>query len=240
MSPGRASIEVGDRTIGYGRLLIATGSVPSIPPIPGLDGVEFWTNREATSTHEVPERLIVVGAGAGRVRAGPGVRAHGLAGDDRRRGRAAAGPRPSRCRGAARRRAHGRGRDPAAGPDARSGRARPARVACGRHEHRGRPAADRHRPARERRGARLRGARSDHLEARRRGRRAAARRRARLGGGRCHRDRDVHPCRQVPGPARGGRDGRATRCGPTTGPCRRSRSPTRRWRPSARRRATAR
>jgi pyruvate/2-oxoglutarate dehydrogenase complex dihydrolipoamide dehydrogenase (E3) component len=60
-APG--SIEVGDRTIGYGRLLIATGSVPSIPPIPGLDGVEFWTNREATSTHEVPERLIVVGAG---------------------------------------------------------------------------------------------------------------------------------------------------------------------------------
>jgi pyruvate/2-oxoglutarate dehydrogenase complex dihydrolipoamide dehydrogenase (E3) component len=60
---GPGAIEVGERTIEYGRLLIATGSVPSIPPVPGLDGIEFWTNREATSTHEVPERLIVVGAG---------------------------------------------------------------------------------------------------------------------------------------------------------------------------------
>ena len=60
---GRGTIEVGERTIGYSRLLIATGSVPSIPPVPGLNEIEFWTNREATSTHEVPERLIVVGGG---------------------------------------------------------------------------------------------------------------------------------------------------------------------------------
>ena len=60
---GPGTIEVGERTIGYSRLLIATGSVPSIPPVPGLDGVEFWTNRESTSTHEVPKRLIVIGAG---------------------------------------------------------------------------------------------------------------------------------------------------------------------------------
>jgi pyruvate/2-oxoglutarate dehydrogenase complex dihydrolipoamide dehydrogenase (E3) component len=60
---GRGAIDVGERTIGYGRLLIATGSAPSIPPIRGLDAVEFWTNREATSTHEVPDRLVVVGAG---------------------------------------------------------------------------------------------------------------------------------------------------------------------------------
>jgi pyruvate/2-oxoglutarate dehydrogenase complex dihydrolipoamide dehydrogenase (E3) component len=60
---GPGAIEVGERTISYTRLLIATGSVPSIPSISGLDGVEFWTNREATTTHEVPQRLIVVGAG---------------------------------------------------------------------------------------------------------------------------------------------------------------------------------
>ena len=46
-----------------GGILIATGSVPTIPPIPGLAEVELWTNREATSTHEVPDRLIVIGAG---------------------------------------------------------------------------------------------------------------------------------------------------------------------------------
>ena len=60
---GPGAIEVDGRSIGFGRLLIATGSVPQIPPIPGLDGVEYWTNREATQTHEVPPRLIVIGAG---------------------------------------------------------------------------------------------------------------------------------------------------------------------------------
>jgi pyruvate/2-oxoglutarate dehydrogenase complex dihydrolipoamide dehydrogenase (E3) component len=60
---GPGAVDVGGRTIPYGRLLIATGSLPSIPPIPGLDTIDFWTNREATSTHEVPQRLIVVGGG---------------------------------------------------------------------------------------------------------------------------------------------------------------------------------
>ena len=59
--PGR--VEVDGRTISFGRLLVATGSVPSIPPIPGLADVDYWTNREATTTHEVPARLIVLGAG---------------------------------------------------------------------------------------------------------------------------------------------------------------------------------
>jgi pyruvate/2-oxoglutarate dehydrogenase complex dihydrolipoamide dehydrogenase (E3) component len=59
--PGR--VEVDGRTISFGRLLVATGSVPTIPPIPGLAEVEHWTNREATTTHEVPGRLIVIGAG---------------------------------------------------------------------------------------------------------------------------------------------------------------------------------
>ncbi len=56
-------IAVGDREVPYERLMIATGSRPSIPPIDGLDTVEYWTNREATTTQAVPARLIVVGAG---------------------------------------------------------------------------------------------------------------------------------------------------------------------------------
>jgi pyruvate/2-oxoglutarate dehydrogenase complex dihydrolipoamide dehydrogenase (E3) component len=43
---------------------VSTGSEPVIPPVPGLrelDGV--WTNREATGLKEVPERLLVLGAG---------------------------------------------------------------------------------------------------------------------------------------------------------------------------------
>jgi pyruvate/2-oxoglutarate dehydrogenase complex dihydrolipoamide dehydrogenase (E3) component len=60
---GPGKVEVGDRTVEFARLLVATGSVPTIPPITGLEELDYWTNREATSTHEVPARLIVIGAG---------------------------------------------------------------------------------------------------------------------------------------------------------------------------------
>jgi pyruvate/2-oxoglutarate dehydrogenase complex dihydrolipoamide dehydrogenase (E3) component len=56
-------VVVGERRIRYSRLLVATGSLPSIPPIDGLAEVGYWTNREASSTSRVPESLIVVGAG---------------------------------------------------------------------------------------------------------------------------------------------------------------------------------
>jgi pyruvate/2-oxoglutarate dehydrogenase complex dihydrolipoamide dehydrogenase (E3) component len=56
-------VEAAGRKLGYERLFIATGSVPSIPPIEGLDEVEYWTNREATSVREIPSSLIVLGAG---------------------------------------------------------------------------------------------------------------------------------------------------------------------------------
>ena len=49
-------VEVGGEEIPYDRLVVATGSRPAVPPVDGLDGVEYWTNREATSTHEVPGR----------------------------------------------------------------------------------------------------------------------------------------------------------------------------------------
>jgi pyruvate/2-oxoglutarate dehydrogenase complex dihydrolipoamide dehydrogenase (E3) component len=45
-------------------VVVATGSEPVIPPIPGLkdlDGV--WTNRGATEIKEVPRRLLVLGGG---------------------------------------------------------------------------------------------------------------------------------------------------------------------------------
>ena len=61
LRPG--AIAVGEREVAYGRLVIATGSRPLIPPIPGLDGVDYWTNREATSRREVPSSMIVLGAG---------------------------------------------------------------------------------------------------------------------------------------------------------------------------------
>jgi len=56
-------VEAAGRELRYGRLMIATGSVPSIPPVKGLDGVEYWTNREATSVREIPGSIVVLGAG---------------------------------------------------------------------------------------------------------------------------------------------------------------------------------
>src|ERR1700744_5178286 len=46
-------------------VVVATGSGPVLPPIPGLadlDGV--WTNREATGMKSVPAHLLVIGGGA--------------------------------------------------------------------------------------------------------------------------------------------------------------------------------
>ena len=56
-------VEVGDQELPYDRLVLATGSRPAIPPIEGLDSVEYWTNREATRTHKVPKSLVVMGGG---------------------------------------------------------------------------------------------------------------------------------------------------------------------------------
>jgi dihydrolipoamide dehydrogenase len=56
-------VEAGGREIEYDRLVVATGSGPVTPPIDGLDRVESWTTRDATSAHEVPARLIVLGGG---------------------------------------------------------------------------------------------------------------------------------------------------------------------------------
>ena len=45
-------------------LVIATGTEPVVPPVPGLDGVDYWTNREAIEAKELPASIIVLGAGA--------------------------------------------------------------------------------------------------------------------------------------------------------------------------------
>jgi pyruvate/2-oxoglutarate dehydrogenase complex dihydrolipoamide dehydrogenase (E3) component len=45
-------------------IVIATGSEPIVPPVPGLRELEgIWSNREATAMKSVPRRLIVLGGG---------------------------------------------------------------------------------------------------------------------------------------------------------------------------------
>src|SRR5271165_506554 len=60
--PGVVEVAGVPRTARH--VVVATGSDPVIPPIPGLrdlDGV--WTNREATSMKQIPRHLLVLGAG---------------------------------------------------------------------------------------------------------------------------------------------------------------------------------
>ena len=45
-------------------VVVATGSAPIIPEIDGLKHARYWTPREGVSAKEVPEHLIVLGAGA--------------------------------------------------------------------------------------------------------------------------------------------------------------------------------
>src|SRR6476661_7469722 len=48
-------------------VVLATGSTPNTPPIEGLEDVQVWGTREATSASEVPERLTVLGGGVAGV-----------------------------------------------------------------------------------------------------------------------------------------------------------------------------
>jgi pyruvate/2-oxoglutarate dehydrogenase complex dihydrolipoamide dehydrogenase (E3) component len=56
-------VEVDGAELPYDKLIVATGSRPAIPPVEGIDEVEYWTNREATRTHQIPESLVVLGGG---------------------------------------------------------------------------------------------------------------------------------------------------------------------------------
>jgi pyruvate/2-oxoglutarate dehydrogenase complex dihydrolipoamide dehydrogenase (E3) component len=61
---GPRRVEVDGAAYAAGDVVIASGSDPVIPPIPGLSELEgVWTNREVTGLSEVPRRLLVLGGG---------------------------------------------------------------------------------------------------------------------------------------------------------------------------------
>jgi pyruvate/2-oxoglutarate dehydrogenase complex dihydrolipoamide dehydrogenase (E3) component len=53
-----------EQLIARRAVVIANGSTAAIPPIPGLDTVDFWTNRQAAIPIELPASLAILGAGA--------------------------------------------------------------------------------------------------------------------------------------------------------------------------------
>jgi pyruvate/2-oxoglutarate dehydrogenase complex dihydrolipoamide dehydrogenase (E3) component len=58
------TVAVGGKEYTADHVVVATGSAPVIPPVPGLRELPgLWTNREATGATEIPRRLLVLGAG---------------------------------------------------------------------------------------------------------------------------------------------------------------------------------
>lgn len=53
----------GEVFVAARRVVIATGSAPAVPPIPGLDQVPFFTNETVFENTVLPEHLIVIGGG---------------------------------------------------------------------------------------------------------------------------------------------------------------------------------
>jgi pyruvate/2-oxoglutarate dehydrogenase complex dihydrolipoamide dehydrogenase (E3) component len=61
---GPGNVQVDGEAYRANHVVLATGSDPVFPPIPGLDELEgVWTNREVTALTEVPRRLLVLGGG---------------------------------------------------------------------------------------------------------------------------------------------------------------------------------
>ncbi|MDX2351097.1 FAD-dependent oxidoreductase [Stutzerimonas xanthomarina] len=58
------SVQVGDRTLCSRAIVIATGSQPVIPPIPGLENVEPLTCENVWDLQQRPERLLIMGGEA--------------------------------------------------------------------------------------------------------------------------------------------------------------------------------
>jgi len=62
----------GPRTVTVGEqsftarigVVIATGSAPVVPPIPGLAGIDYWTTHDFIAAETLPESLIIIGGGA--------------------------------------------------------------------------------------------------------------------------------------------------------------------------------
>ncbi len=57
------TLAAGDCTIQARRFVIATGSSPAIPPIPGIDAVDVLTNETIFENRVRPDHLVIIGGG---------------------------------------------------------------------------------------------------------------------------------------------------------------------------------
>ena len=61
---GEKRVEVDGRTFTARQgVVLATGTRPGVPPVDGLEGTPYWTNRDIVKVTELPESLVVMGGG---------------------------------------------------------------------------------------------------------------------------------------------------------------------------------
>lgn len=71
------TVTVAGRELSAPRIVVAAGAAPSVPPIPGLDRVPYWTSDDLLGASELPRRLIVIGAGPIALELGQAMRRFG-------------------------------------------------------------------------------------------------------------------------------------------------------------------
>lgn len=57
------TIKCGDEVYKCEKLMLCTGSKTFVPPVKGLEKIDFWTHREALDCKELPESLVIIGGG---------------------------------------------------------------------------------------------------------------------------------------------------------------------------------
>lgn len=57
------TVQVGERTLTTRSIIVATGAEPFVPPLPGLDQVDYLTSDNLWQLRELPRRLVVLGGG---------------------------------------------------------------------------------------------------------------------------------------------------------------------------------
>ncbi|MDY6761791.1 MAG: dihydrolipoyl dehydrogenase [Candidatus Nanohaloarchaea archaeon] len=57
------TLAVGGEEITADRIVIAAGTRPIVPPVDGLDTVDYLTSKEALELEEQPDRLVIIGGG---------------------------------------------------------------------------------------------------------------------------------------------------------------------------------
>lgn len=60
---GAHTLRIGEESIEAEKIILATGSRPAVPPVPGADGRNVWSSDDVLSMERLPESIIIIGGG---------------------------------------------------------------------------------------------------------------------------------------------------------------------------------